>query len=161
MVKSTQEVLSKADPEVRALILKMQADQDASNARLEEAEAIAKSERSQRVEREWIAKASTLDSLPTNANELGALLHRLHDVAPKETAAVEKLLKATNAIVGKSTLYNEIGKAGITTTASTTVEGKAAELRKSDPTMTVEQSIAKAYRANPDLYDEDLNERTR
>lgn len=141
-------ILAKADPEVRGLITKMQGD-------IAKAEAIAKHERDVRETQEWIAKAATLTHVNDNPQQLGGLLKALHDKAPDEAEAVEKLLRAANNQVAKTGLWDEIGRTGGEFTGSTT-EGKVAELRKSDPNLTREQAEARVFTENPDLYDEYL-----
>lgn len=148
MSKQFTAILAKADPEVRGLITKMQGD-------IAKAEAIAKHERDVRETQEWIAKAATLTHVNDNPQQLGGLLKALHDKAPDEAEAVEKLLRAANNQVAKTGLWDEIGRTGGEFTGSTT-EGKVAELRKSDPNLTREQAEARVFTENPDLYDEYL-----
>ena len=143
-----RKVLAKADPEVRELIAKM-------DQRIQRAEAIAKHERDERENREWIAKAATLTHINDKPEELGGLLKSLHDKAPNEADAVEKLLRAANAQVAKTGLWDEIGRTGGSFTGSA-LEGQVAELRKADPNLTREQAEARAFENDPSLYDEYL-----
>jgi hypothetical protein len=155
-VKAT--VLSKADPETRAYIEKMEADNRAAvekaNKRIAEAEKIAKAERDLRIQREAVTKAQALPMIAEDPNELAELLIAL-DGTP-EGAKVEKMLKAANEAIAKGDLFSEMGRTGAGVTSGTAVEAAAAEIRKADPNLTPEQAIAKAYEANPDLYDEDV-----
>lgn len=148
---SKGKVLSKADPEVRQLIAKME-------DRIAKAEAIAKHERDERERKEWIAKAQTLPHINDKPDELGGLLKALHDKAPQEAEAVEKLLRAANNQVAKSGLWDEIGRSGDSFSGSA-LDMKTAELRKADPNMTAEQAYSRALELDPALYDEYLTER--
>jgi hypothetical protein len=149
--KVTKSLLSKADPEVRELITKME-------TRVAQAESIAKHERDERERREWIAKAQSLTHINDNPDQLGGLLKALHDKAPDEATAVEKLLRAANSQVAKSGLWDEVGRTGGDFTG-TGLDMKVAELRKADPTITKEQAEVKALELDPSLYDEYLSER--
>jgi hypothetical protein len=148
---SKDRVLSKSDPEVRELIAKM-------DERIAKAEAIAKFERDEREKREWIAKAQTLPHINDKPEELGGLLKSLSDKAPVEAAAVEKLLRAANNQVAKSGMWDEIGRSGDSHSGSS-LDMKAAELRKTEPNLTREQAEARALEMDPSLYDEYLTER--
>jgi hypothetical protein len=148
MSKSMRQVLAKADPEVRDLIAKMQTDVDEANR-------IAKHERDERERKEWITKAQTLTHINDNPDNLGGLLKALHDKAPQEAVAVEKLLKAANAQVAKSGLFDEIGRSAGDYTGSG-LDMRVAELRKADPKMTREQAETKALEMDPSLYDDYL-----
>jgi hypothetical protein len=155
-VKAT--VLSKADPETRAYIEKMEADNreavKKANARIAEAETIAKAERDLRIQREAVTKAQTLPMIAEDPNELAELLIALEGTP--EGAKVEKLLMAANEAISKGNLFSEMGRTGAGVTSGNAVEAAASELRKADPNLTPEQAIAKAYETNPDLYDEDV-----
>jgi hypothetical protein len=141
-------LLAKADPAVRELIEKQQAD-------LAEATRIAKAERDARLDREFISKAEALPMLTEDRTALGGLLRRISEaLTPEDTAAVEKMLKAANEQIEKSNLFTEFGRGGANTTVSANAESAAAEIRKADPTLTPEQALAKAYEANPDLLAE-------
>jgi hypothetical protein len=146
--------LSKADPAVREYIEKAQKRETEMVERIQKAEDIAKAERTQRETREWVAKAEKLPAIGASSTELGGLLMSLHQKAPQEAAAVEKILKAANAQLQSSGLFAEVGKSGGGVGGSgDPVEGRAKEIRKSDPTLTPEQAYVRALSENPDLYD--------
>ena len=140
-----EEVLAKADPAVRALIEK--AEQDAKQA-----SEIAKAERDQRLDREFIAKAEALPMLSTDKTMLGALLRRISEALSAEDAtAVTKMLDAANVQIAKGNLFSEMGRGGGETTVSKSVDAAAQELMKSQPGLTMEQAQAKVYETNPAL----------
>lgn len=152
--------VGKSDPDVDEILKANPALQEivkAANERAEAAEAIAKAERAERVRRDMISKADSLVMISDNKEDLATLLGALYEKAPEEAEQVEKLFRAADEQIRKSDLFKEIGKSSVGTSTSS-VEGIAAELRKSDPTLSVEASIAKAYEQNPSLYDQALKE---
>lgn len=151
--KDEEMVLAKADPEVRRLIEKMDGDLKEARQQAAAATAIAKTERDERLRREFVAKAETLPMINDKPADLGDLLMKLHEKAPEEAARVETLLKAANEQISKGNLFKEMGR-GIAGLGSR-VEQAVAELRKSDPSLTQEQAVSAVYAAHPDLYDEE------
>lgn len=142
----TKSLLEKADPAVRALIEKQQAD-------LAETQRIAKAEREARLEREFIAKAETLPMLSEDKAALAGLLRRAADLLPEDDAkTLDTVLKAANEQIAKGNLFASMGTAGAETTISKSVRAKAEELRKAEPDLTIEQAEAKVYEQNPDLF---------
>lgn len=140
-----KEMLSKADPALRSLIEKQQ-------AAVKEAQEVAKAERDARLDREFLAKAETLPMIAEDKTALGGLLRRISEaLSAEDAAAVEKTLKAANEAISKSNLFAEFGSGGGETTISKSVEAKAEEIRKADPSLTREQAIAKAYDEDPSL----------
>lgn len=143
-------LLAKADPALRSLIEKQQAD-------LARTQEIAKAEREARLEREYLAKAEEMSALPTEKASLATLLRRVADsLTPEENAEVEKMLRAANAQIAKSGLFGEFGKSAVSEVESS-VEAQAAELQKADPTLTKDQAIVKVYENNPELAEKALN----
>lgn len=145
-------LLAKADPAIRELIEKSQAD-------AREAQQIAKAERDARLEREFISKAETLPMITTDKASLGGLLRRISDaLSPEDSAEVEKMLRAANEQIEKSNLFDTFGSGGANHTVSASVEAAAESIQKGDPTLTKEQAIAKAYETNPGLLAEAMNQ---
>lgn len=140
-----KEMLAKADPALRSLIEKQQ-------AQVAQAQEIAKAERDARLEREFLAKAETMPMIAEDKAALGGLLRRISEaLSAEDSAAVEKVLKSANEAISKSNIFKEFGTGGGETTISKSVEAKAEEIRKADPSLTFEQAVAKAYDENPDL----------
>jgi hypothetical protein len=154
--------LSKSDPAVREYIEKMERTNreaiEKAEKRAQEAETIAKAERTERLMREFVSKAQALPMIAENPNDLGVLLMELHALDPAVATKMETVLKAANEAITKGDLFSEIGRYGGATTMAPEVESAANEIRKSDPTMTNEQAMAKAYELNPDLYDAEMRE---
>lgn len=143
--------LAKADPTIRSIIEKQQ-------QQIEEAQAIAKAERDARLEREFLAKAENLRMISEAPSELAGTLRKLHDLDPKVAGEVEKMLQTANTQIAKGNLFAEFGKGGAETTISKSVEGRAEQLMKADPSLTKEQAIAQAYANDPTLYELELKE---
>lgn len=147
-----KKVLAKADPRVKALIEKMEAD-------TKSALTIAKQERDARLEEQMLSKANQYKHISGTPAEKAAILKSAYEVSKEHGQAVENTWKAANAQLDDPKFLATIGKS--TTgdlTVGTKVESKATELRKEDPKLTQEQAIAKVYAENPDLYDEEMKE---
>jgi hypothetical protein len=143
-----EEILKSADPRLVEIVKGLE-DRAAA------AEAIAKAERDHRLEQEYIAKAGELSHLSVNAAEFGTVLKNMADVLDADDfAAVWQVLSAANANVSKSGMFTELGKAAANDSNNTmsVIEKAAAALRQNNPTMTREQSIAKAVEADANLY---------
>lgn len=144
-VNDPELALAKADPHIRALIAK-------AEQRAEQAEAIAKYERDQRLTREFVAKAAALPMISTNKDDLGGLLKALTEKAPEEAARVEELLRSANDALSKSDIFSEFGKAGEMPLGGE-VEARVEALVKADPNMTREQALVRVYESDPKLYE--------
>ena len=148
---SYEALLEKADPAVKALIEKQQES-------INKAEAIAKTERDARLDREFISKAEALPLVGEDRAALAGLLRRFSEVGTAEdTATLEKMLSTANTQLSKSGLFAEFGRGGAATTISKSVESAADEIRKREPNLTAEQAEAKAYAENPDLFAEAMS----
>lgn len=144
-------LLAKADPAVRALIEKQQAD-------LKQVQAVAKAEREARLEREFVSKAEALPMIAEDKSALAGLLRRISDaMSAEDTAEVEKMLGTANEQIAKGNLFSEFGNSGAETTISKSVKAKADELRKADPTLTEAQAEVLVYEQNPDMAEAAFN----
>lgn len=148
----TKSLLSKADPAVRALIEKQQAD-------LKEATEIAKAERDARLNREFISKAEALPALAVDPSDFGQVLRRMAEALdPQDVEKIDTVLKSANEAIRAGAVFSVSGRAGADTTVSASVLARAEEIRKADPTLTPEQAQAKAYQENPALLAEALTQ---
>lgn len=137
--------LAKMDPAVRSIVEKQMRE-------TAEAKEIAKAEREQRLEREFISKAESLPMLAEDKKDLAGLLRQVADALPQESVEkFETILKAANEQIAKGNLFSTFGKSGAETTVSKSLDGKAAEIRKANPDLTPDQALAQAYEENPDL----------
>jgi hypothetical protein len=147
-----EEDLKKAlPPALRAIVEKSQKDAAAAIAKatkLEEDRAIEAS----------IAKAAPLVGvMPTDAAQLGKLLHEVRKAAPQHADELERLFKATAAMMADtSLLFEAIGKAGGEdgggSGALAELNSKAGDIRKAEPALSEQQAFAKAMTQNPALY---------
>lgn len=145
--------IDKADlaPEVRELVEKAErdaakAEKDAATAaeRAEKAETLAKAERDQRVEKEFIAKAETEFPHLGDSNELGPRLKRMSETLSKEDYDAHlATLKASNEQIAKGNLFAELGAGGdgrpgnsAGTQDADKLAKAAAEIRKADSSLT-------------------------
>lgn len=120
----------------------------------------------ERVEKqEFVAKAKKYAALGKNEEELGETLYNLNKSNKANYDAFVGILDEHLALVEKSGLFGEIGKsAGNHTTGGSVdkIEAKAAELRKADPSLGYNASIAKAWETSPELlaeYDDEYKGR--
>lgn len=144
-------LLAKADPAVRALIEKQQAD-------LKRTEEIAKQEREARLEREYIAKAEALPMLSEEKATLAGVLRAAAEaLTPEQNETLTTVLKAANEQIAKSNLFDSFGRGGGETTISKSISAKVDEVMKADPTLTREQAEVKVYEQNPDLAEAAFN----
>lgn len=140
-------LLAKADPTVAAVIRKQAEDIK------EQAAKIAKAE-DQAVTTSMIAKAAQMPMISEKPTDLGEVLKTAYGVSPEYGQQVEGLLRAANTQIAQGNLFKSFGSGGADATITASVDAAAAELRKSDPSLTPEQAVAKAYEQNPALYAE-------
>lgn len=147
-------MLAKADPAVRSLIEKQQAE-------LAEVRKQAADEREARLTREYIAKAEDLSMVAEDKPSLASLLRAAAEkLEPEQNETLEKVLKSADEALRQSGLFSEFGKSETASTVSKSVEGKAEELRKADPSLTIEQAMERVYAENPDLFEQAMSEST-
>ncbi len=149
-----EEIFKSADPRMVELVKGLE-------DRVASAEAIAKAERDHRLEQEFVAKASTLTNLSVKAEEFGVILKGVADrLTDEQYDAIWQVISSANANLSKSGLFAEFGKSSTTDNDGpmSIIEKAAATLRLSNPTMTREQSIAKAVSADTNLYNQYLRD---
>lgn len=154
--KKVAELEKKAAPEediLKGLPEPVRKMVEEANQRAKQAEELAKAERESRLRKEYIAKAAELTGLAVKPEEFGPVLKAVAEACPNEYAQIEAVLKAANTAIEKSNLFNSIGKGGEGAgTAWEEIQKKAAEVRKSEPTLTQEAAIAKVLREDQELY---------
>lgn len=150
-----EDILKSADPQLVAIVKGLE-------ERATAAEAIAKAERDHRLEQEYVSKAATLKHLPVKAEDFGKILKGVADALTEEQFnAIWQVLSAANANLSNSSVFGEVGKSGTMDADGpmSVIEKAAAALRQVDPSLTREQSIAKAVSADANLYKQYVNER--
>lgn len=122
---------------------------------LDDAEAIIKVERDERLKKEYIAKAASFAGLAVKPDEFGLVLKAIFEKSPTEYATLESVLKAADAALTQSKFFNELGGNGTgVNSAFAKVEAMAKEIITKGATITKEQAIAKVLNDNPNLYAE-------
>jgi len=124
------------EPVMKAL---WEASEAAATERIQKAEeravkteAILKSERDERLSKEFVAKAATeYSNVPGKSEELGAILKSLHDASPELCSKIEGVLKSAQAILKEGSILVEKGRAG---------EGNASD----DPWSNIEKAAEAA-----------------
>lgn len=147
----TDDVLAKADPEVREIVAKAQAE-------AEQAIAIAKSEQDRRITAEFVAKArDEYPHLPIDADTFGPVLKSVFDASPENYAEIDRVLKAADS--GMSMLFKATGQdapSSLDGTSLSAIDKAAEAVRAEQPTLTAEQAYDIALRNNPNLYTDAL-----
>ena len=108
----SKEALEKLDPGVRSLLEKALEERDQATAKADQALSMAKELKDEKVLKEYVEKAEDLPHLPIEPLKFGPVMKALGEAHPAEFAEVYRVLKAVDAIVEKSALFSEIGKAG-------------------------------------------------
>jgi len=112
--------------------------------------------------KEFTEIAKRYAALGEDEEELAHILYDMHKSDPDNYAAYVKVLDKSLDLVEKSGLFTEIGKsAGGYSSAGGTVEKVnqiAGEIMKSDPNISREQAIAKAWTDHPELVADYDNE---
>lgn len=122
-----------------------------------EASQIAKAERDARVTREFVTKAEQYGALPgVNAETFGPVLKSASEKLTKdESDALETVLKAANEAISKSELMKEQGRGGRTEAAADSaraeVSKRAADLKKSDSSLSDYAAEQAVLKADPEL----------
>lgn len=140
-----EDVLKNLDPAVQDIVKSLKADKLA-------AEMFAKQLNDQKVQAEAIAKAKELKAIPVEES-------KLIEIVKGASPEILEVLKAASDIIENSPSFSEVGKSkgSDSSDAWSKIEKKASEYKVADSTLTVQQSLSKAIKENPDLYREYLN----
>ena len=142
-------ILKGADPEIVELF-------KAAEERAAVAEEIAKAERENRLQREFIEKAATYDSLPVETATFGIVLKDASESMDADTYdALTTVLAAANEAISQGGLMSEIGvtKSFDAGSGMGRIEQVASVLQAENTDLTREAAIAKAVTDDPSLYD--------
>jgi hypothetical protein len=155
-----KEDLEKMDHKARSIIEKLLEEQQLTRAEADEAKRIAKELKDQQVLKEYVAKAEELQNLPVQPLKLGPVMKALGESHPREFEEIYKLLKAADAILDKSELFREFGKAGPGEgSAEAQIYAKARALVTKDAALTFEEAVEKVMDLEPELYEKAEEER--
>ena len=148
-VEEYDHILKGADPEIVELF-------KAAEERAAVAEEIAKAERENRLQREFIEKAATYDSLPVETATFGIVLKDASESMDADTYdALTTVLAAANEAISQGGLMSEIGvtKSFDAGSGMGRIEQAASVLQAENTDLTREAAIAKAVTDDPSLYD--------
>ena len=148
-VEEYDHILKGADPEIVELF-------KAAEERAAVAEEIAKAERENRLQREFIEKAATYDSLPVETATFGIVLKDASENMDADTYdALTTVLAAANEAISQGGLMSEIGvtKSFDAGSGMGRIEQVASVLQAENTDLTREAAIAKAVTDDPSLYD--------
>ncbi len=146
------EMIKDADPEIRDLVAKIQADADAAKAEAEEARKAAEAEREIRLAAEWTEKAAGFGAV-VRPDEFGPILRKISDVLDDdEIGKVEEALSKAQAIATQVDLYREFGATGGTVPGSAAEKAdRLAKDRATGSDLTYEQAYDDVLRSDPEL----------
>ena len=155
----SKEALEKLDPGVRSLLEKALEERDQAAAKADQALSLAKELKDEKVLKEYVEKAEDLPHLPIEPLKFGPVMKALGEAHPEEFAEVYRVLKAVDAIVEKSALFSEIGKAGQGNSAEAQIYAKARAMVAKDGDLTFEEAVEKVMDLEPELYEKSEAER--
>jgi len=156
----SKEFIAKMDPATQAVVKQLLEENTATKAEAQEARKIAKELQDQQVLKEFVAKAEELHNLPVQPLKLGPVMKTLGESHPQEFDEVFRLLKAADAILEKSELFQEFGKAGSSeSSAEGQIYAKARGLVTKDADLTFEEAVEKVMDLEPELYEKAEAER--
>ncbi len=155
----SKETLEKLDPGVRSLLEKALEERDQAAAKADQALSMAKELKDEKILKEYVEKADDLPHLPIEPLKFGPVMKALGEAHPAEFAEVYRLLKAVDAIVEKSALFSEIGKAGQGNSAEAQIYAKARAMVAKDGDLTFEEAVEKVMDLEPGLYEKSEAER--
>lgn len=112
-----------------------------------------------KIAREDVIKRVTPLTLIGKADEIGDVLHQIAKFDPALSTKVEGILKGLNETLAKGKTFEEIGssRTGVTK-ALEAITAKAQELRKTNPTWSIEKARTEARKQNPDLAKQEADE---
>ncbi|HNY35279.1 MAG TPA: hypothetical protein PKK68_11530 [Methanothrix soehngenii] len=155
----SKEALEKLDPGVRSLLEKALEERDQATVKADQALSMAKELKDEKVLKEYVEKAEDLPHLPIEPLKFGPVMKALGEAHPTEFAEVYRVLKAVEAILQKSALFSEIGKAGQGNSAEAQIYAKARAMVATDGDLTFEEAVEKVMDLEPELYEKAEEER--
>lgn len=157
----TKEQLEKMDPGTRAIIEKMMGRIDASDKEAKESAKLAKELKEDQLNKEYFEKAQVLKHIPGLVPaDHGPIMKALGESEPEAFKKFYDILKAVDALLEKSKVWDEIGSGqdGKGGSAFSKLEKIAKGLIAKDATLDEDEAFNKACEMNPDLADEALKE---
>lgn len=144
-----------ADPALRSLLLKQQADVAKANADAAEAKALAQAEKDARSR--MILKTRVEQSMGHlgDVDETVDLLQKVAKAVDSDAyGSLEALLTKASNQVTLGEIFKEYGTPGYGSTAADPLEAEAARIQKADPSLSYAQAYDRAMETNPAMYHE-------
>jgi len=155
----SKEAIAKMDPETQAVVKQLLEENAVTKTEAREARQIAKELRDEKILKEYIEKAGDLSNLPIEVLKFAPVMKALGEEHPAEFAEVYRVLKAADALLEKSAVFSEIGKAGQAGSAEAQIYAKARALVAKDGDLTFEEAVDKIMDLEPELYERAESER--
>ena len=156
----SKEAIAKMDPATQAVVKQLLEENAVTKTEAREARQIVKELKDQQVLKEYVAKAEELQNLPVQPLKLGPIMKTLGESHPREFEEIFKLLKAADAVLEKSELFQEFGKAGAKeSSAEGQIYAKARAMVAKDADLTFEEAVEKVMDLEPELYEKAEQER--
>ncbi len=155
----SKEAIAKMDPATQAIVKQLLDENNATKAEAQEARRIAKELKDEKILKEYVEKAEDLIHLPIEARKFAPVMKALGEEHPAEFSEVYRVLKAADALIEKSAVFSEIGKAGQAGSAEAQIYAKATALVAKDGDLTLEEAVDKVMDMEPELYEKAEAER--
>jgi len=153
--ESSEEAIMKSAPTAVVEMLE-KARKEANSVR----EELAK-ERTEKRDREFIAKAAEFNFLAIEPTEFGPALRQVADISPDLANQIEKALASANAQAESAEIFAELGhnKSVGSTNAYSKVESLAKAAHARGDFATIEQAVVGLISSDPELYAQYRSER--
>jgi hypothetical protein len=155
----SKEAIAKMDPGTQAVVKQLLEENAVTKTEAREARQIAKELKDEKILKEYIEKAEDLHHLPIATLKFAPVMKALGEEHPAEFAEVYRVLKAADALLEKSAVFSEIGKAGQASSAEGQIYAKARGLVAKDGDLTFEEAVEKVMDLEPELYEKAEAER--
>lgn len=158
----TVDSLIKSAPEpLRKMLASLEQDKTDALAKAAQVEAVLKSERTLRADADSVEKAKAWKFLSIDAEKIGPALRQLAEVDADLAKSVEEALSSVNAQAESANIFAEIGKSANPTSGNAyeQLTSMAKSATETTNGLTFEQAFANSVNANPDLYQQYLNEK--
>jgi len=155
----SKEAIAKMDPGTQAVVKQLLEENVVTKAEAREARQIAKELKDEKILKEYVEKAEDLPHLPIAALKFAPVMKALGEEHPAEFAEVYRVLKAADALLEKSAVFSEIGKAGQASSAEAQIYAKARGLVAKDADLSFEEAVEKVMDQESELYEKAEAER--
>jgi hypothetical protein len=159
-----EDVLKSLPEPVRAAFEQMQKDAEAALAKARDTEEALVKEREQRADAEMVDVVKAWEHLTLDPAEVGPALRKVRDIDADLYEAIAKALTGANAQNESAEIMKQVGSGnGVLTLstggdAATEIDAVAKSIAK-DEGISYAAAVAKAAKANPDLYSRYQTER--